>query len=164
MRAWSNERWTPEMLDAITRSYRLIDIVAENKIYAPFKQADTTLIDSCPGTVWRLPSDGSLGIQSKEGGIDFFGHGKASSIPVYAVSDGSLTRLSGWVDAVAVLHEDPLRPGKKVWTLYGGMAGPNGTESYVVQDFPAGITNVAVKSGQLLGYQGSWSGRPPWPK
>ena len=36
--------------------------------------------------------------------------------------------------------------------------------SFIVEDFPAGITNVAVKSGQLLGYQGAWSGIPPWPK
>jgi len=32
-RPWLNERWTPEMLDAITRSYRLVDVVAENKVY-----------------------------------------------------------------------------------------------------------------------------------
>ena len=33
-----------------------------------------------------------------------------------------------------------------------------------MEDFPTGITNVPVQSGQLLGYQGSWSGTPFWPK
>src|SRR5688500_19595028 len=34
----------------------------------------------------------------------------------------------------------------------------------LVGDFPAGTTNVPVQSGQLIGYQGAWSGNPPWPK
>ena len=163
-RPWLNERWTPQMLDAVTGSYMLVDIVAQNKIYKAFKTTATTSIDACPGAAWRLPSDGSLGMQSNESGIDFFGHGKENSIPVYAVADGLLTRLPGWVDAVAILHDDPLRPSKKVWSYYGGMAAPDGTESFVMEDFPTGITNVPVQSGQLLGYQGAWSGTPFWPK
>ena len=163
-RPWLNERWTPQMLNAITQSYRLVDIVADNKIYQPLKQAATAIIDACPGAVWRLPSDGSLGIQWTENRIHFFGHGRENNIPVYAVADGSLTRLPEWVDAVAILHDDPLHPTKKVWSYYGDMVAPDGKESYIVQDFPPGITNVTVKSGQLLGYQGSWSGTPFWPK
>jgi hypothetical protein len=117
----------------------------------------------CPGSSWRLPSDGSLGIQWKDQTIDFFGQGKEGSVPVYAVADGLLTRLPDWVDAVAILHEDPLRPGSKVWSVYGGMAAANGTDSFIVDDFPAGSKNIPVKSGELLGYQGSWSGTPLWP-
>ena len=33
-----------------------------------------------------------------------------------------------------------------------------------MEDFPTGITNVPVQSGQLLGYQGSWSGTSFWTK
>jgi hypothetical protein len=163
-REWSNERWTPQMLTAITKSYMLVDILAENKIYEPFKPAVTTSIDICPEAPWRLPSDGSLGIQWSDGSMDFFGRGTEGSIPVYAIADGLLTRLPGWADVVVILHEDPLRPGKKAWSFYGGMADPNGTHSYVAEDFPEGITNIPVKSGQVLGYQGSWSGIPLWPK
>ena len=81
--------------------------------------------------------------------MDFFGYGKEGSIPVYAVADGLLTRRPGWVDAVAILHENPLRPTKKVWTSYSGMADDNGSESYVLADFPAGITNIPVKSDRF---------------
>jgi len=161
---WSNERWTQEMLDTINHSYTLTDIVAGNKIYKASKQTATTRIDSCHGAVWRLPSDGSLGLQWSDGEIDFFGHGKENSIPVYAVADGLLTRLSEWTDAVAILHNDPLHPTEKVWSYYGGMSASDGRESYIVEDFPPGITNITVKSGQLLGYQGSWSGVPFWPQ
>jgi hypothetical protein len=163
-REWSNERWTPEMLDTITQTYMLADIVAENKIYRAFKPVATTSIDICSGALWRLPSDGSLGIASIVNSLEFFGHGHEGSIPVYAVADGMLTRLPGWVDRVAILHEDPIRPAKKVWTYYAAMANANGTDSFVAEDFPEGIANIPVKSGQLLGYQGSWSGLPDWPK
>ena len=163
-RPWADERWTPEMLDAINRSYRLVDVVAENKVYKAFEQAAQKSIDVCPSGVWRLPSDGLFGIQWMKSRIDFFGRGNAGKIPIYAVADGLLTRQAGWVDSVAILHDDPLNPAQKVWSYYGGMAASNGTDSYVVGDFPAGTTNVPVQSGQLIGYQGSWSGNPPWPK
>ncbi|MCI0549791.1 MAG: glycosyltransferase family 39 protein, partial [Anaerolineae bacterium] len=162
-REWSNERWTPEMITAISQSYMLVDVVAENRVYKASEPTVTTSVDVCPTVVWRLPSDGSLGIQWSEGAIDFFGQRNEDSIPVYAVADGFLTRLPDWVDAVAILHEDPLRPAEKVWSFYGGMAAANGTDSYIVEDFPKGTKNVPVKSGQILGYQGSWSGVPLWP-
>jgi hypothetical protein len=162
-RAWSKERWTPEMLDAITGSYLLVDRKADNLVYKPYERTITKSVEACPGAPWGLPSDGSLGIQSLDSEIDFFGQGKEGSIPVYAVADGSLTRLRDWVDIVAVLHEDPLRAGRKVWAIYGGMAAANGKDSLIVEDFPAGSRNIPVKSGQLLGYQGSWSGTPLWP-
>lgn len=97
-------------------------------------------------------------------GIDLFGRGTEASIPVYAMADGSLTRLPGRVDVVAVLHQDPLRPGKKVWAMYGGMSAANGVDSFAAEDFLEGTTNLPVQSGQLLGYQGSWSENPQWPK
>lgn len=163
-RPWSKERWTPEMLSAISESYVLVDQIADNLVYEPYEPRPAVKIDACPGAGWRLPSDGSLGIQLANNGIEFFGQGNEGSIPVYAVADGYLTRPADWVDAVAILHDDPLRPGEKVWVFYGGMAAANGTDSLVASDFPAGSANIPVKSGQLLGYQGRWSGLPLWPK
>jgi 4-amino-4-deoxy-L-arabinose transferase-like glycosyltransferase len=163
-RPWVNERWTAEMLDAITQSYSLVDRVAENKIYKAAERAVTATVDACPETAWRLPGDGSLGIQLVNDGIDFFGNAGEGNSPVYAMADGILTRRPEWVDAVAILHEDPLRPGEKVWAFYGGMASAGGTDSFVAEDFPAGTTDIPVKSGQLLGYQGTWSGTPQWPQ
>jgi 4-amino-4-deoxy-L-arabinose transferase-like glycosyltransferase len=161
-RQWSNERWTPEMLSAIDQSYRLIDVVAENKIYSAFQRKVSNSLPACPGALWRLPSDGSLGVQWREGGIDFLGQGNEGKVPVYAVAAGLLTRLTDWADAVAILHDDPFNPGAKLWSYYGDMAAANGTESYVVQDFPSGVSGIPVQAGQLLGYQGTWSGKPFW--
>ena len=162
-RPWVNERWTQEMLSAINHSYMLVDVVAENKVYKAFQREASTSISVCSGAVWQLPSDGRLGIKWKDGGLDFFGQGNEAKVPVYAVADGLLTRRTDWVDAVAILHEDPLHPTEKIWSYYSSIAAANGTDSYVAQDFPLGATSIPVKTGQLLGYQGSWSGKPFWP-
>ena len=163
-RPWVNERWTPEMLSAIGRSYRLVDVVAENKIYRAFQRSASTSISACPGAVWRLPSDHSLGVQWRDAGLDFFGQGNEGKVPVYAVADGLLTRPSGGVDTVAILHDDPLDSTQKVWSYYSSLRAANGTDYYVAQDFPLGARDIPVKAGQLLGYQGAWSGKPLWPK
>ncbi len=160
---WAKERWTEEMFNAINHSYNLTGMIAGNKVYSSIQPEASASLLACPGAVWQLPSDGSLGVQPKDGGLDFFGKGNAGKLPVYAVADGLLIRLPGWVDAVAIQHDDPLHPGKKVWSYYSGMGAPNGSDSYVAQDFPLGTANVPVKAGQLLGYQGSWSGTPQWP-
>jgi murein DD-endopeptidase MepM/ murein hydrolase activator NlpD len=92
-------------------------------------------------------------------GLDIFGAGRENTVPVYAVADGLLTRLPGWKSAVTIQHDDPLRPGKVVWSYYSHMAGASG-KSYIVEDFPPGSAGVPVMAGQLLGYQGVWSGHP----
>jgi len=58
-----------------------------------------------------------------------------------------------------IQHDDPLRPGEKVWSFYSHMASATG-KSYIVEAFPPGSASVPVKAGQLLGYQGVWSGNP----
>ncbi|HEX6269047.1 MAG TPA: hypothetical protein VFZ43_02325 [Anaerolineales bacterium] len=163
-RPWSNERWTPEMLAAIDHSYMLTDMVADNKIYAAFQRRASASLTTCPDAVWRLTSDSTLGVQWSDGGLDFFGQGNAGQVPVYAVADGLLTRQTDWIDSVAVLHEDPLNPGQKVWSYYSSMSPANGRGSYVIEDFPLGAAGVPVKAGQLIGYQGTWSGKPFWPR
>lgn len=161
---WASERWTAEMLSKIESFYILADNVAGNKVYLP-RQRRTTLpaLTTCTGAVWRLPGDGALGVKPTDGGLDFFGQGNAGQLPVYAVADGFLVRFPEWWDAVAIQHDDPLHPGEKVWSYYSAMGSANGSDSYVARDFPPGAANIPVKAGQLLGYQGSWSGRPNWP-
>jgi len=160
---WANERWTQEMLDAINRSYILSDVVAGNKVYIPFQRRTAHSLRICPGAVWQLPSDGTLGVKLERSQLDFFGQGNEGKVPVYAAADGLLTRSPGWVDAVAIQHADPLNPAGKVWSYYSGMSAANGIDSYVVEDFPIGVEKLPVKAGQLIGYEGSWSGNPPWP-
>lgn len=157
------ERWTAEMLAAIRRYYILADVLADNYIYRPrsARQTASTAPDACPGAPWRLPTSSVLGVTWREQALDFLGQGAENS-PVYAIADGLLTRLPGAENSVAILHDDPLRPGEQVWSVYADMAGSNG-ESTIVPDFPPGSTAIPVIAGQLLGYQGTWSGRLSWP-
>ncbi len=161
---WANERWTQETFAAINESYILSDVIAGNRVHIPYQLKTTASPGACLGAVWRLPSDGALGVQWESGGLNFFGRGNLGEVPVYAVADGLLMRPPDWNDAVAIQHADPLNPGATVWSVYGGMSAANGTDSLVAKDFPIGVENVPVKAGQLLGYQGSWSGNPSWPK
>jgi murein DD-endopeptidase MepM/ murein hydrolase activator NlpD len=126
----------------------------------------------CPGAPWLLPSSGVLGVLwndarvppysagNRHTGLDIFGRGRENTVPVYAVADGLLTRLPGWKSAVIVQHDDPLRSGETVWSFYSHMASATGLESYVAPEFPPGSAGVPVAAGQLLGYQGVWSGHP----
>jgi hypothetical protein len=151
------ERWTPEMLSAISRAYVPADFLANTRVYRPF--GSRTPAHACPGALWQLPTSAEMGVQWGESGLDFFGQGNENDVPVYAVADGLLTRFSGWDDGVAIQHDDPLHPGEKVWSYYAHMASADGLESYVVEDLPPGSAGVSVKAGQLLGYQGRWSGQ-----
>jgi hypothetical protein len=160
---WADERWTEEMFDAINRSYMLTNIVAGNKVYMAFQHKPAAEIRACPGAAWQLPSAGTLGIKRRDEGLDFFGWGNEGKVPVYAVADGLLTRLPGRSDAVVIQHDDPLKPGNKVWSYYADMTSANGMTSFVAHEFPPGSGNVPVKAGQLIGYQGTWSGRSQWP-
>jgi hypothetical protein len=44
------------------------------------------------------------------------------------------------------------------------MISASGNESYILDDFPPGSIEMPVMAGQVLGYQGVWSGRIYWPK
>lgn len=129
---------------------------------------------ACPGAPFILPSDGLIGllwndpagpytILSTHSGIDVFGDGEAGTVPVYAAYDGLLTRRADWLSSVIIKHDDPLEAGRTIWTYYTHMAARDGSQSFIVPDFPAGSEDVAVKQGDLLGYQGEYAGtgRPP---
>jgi hypothetical protein len=160
--AWSGERWTPEMRTAIDQSYVLTDIIAGNKVYRTFQRNTSNEITSCAGAVWQSPSSANLGVKIQDDKLAFFGRGKEGELPVYATADGLLTRIPLRPDAVAIQQEDPLHPGKSIWTLYEGMASADGSVSFIAEGFPVGSFNVPVKAGQLIGYQGTWSGIPQW--
>jgi murein DD-endopeptidase MepM/ murein hydrolase activator NlpD len=157
--AWRERRALSYLLRAAWRQRTL-----------PDEQQDVP-VERCPGAPWLLPTSGVLGVlwddtrvppygaDYRHSGLDIFGEGRENTVPVYAVADGLLTRLPGWKSAVIIQHEDPLRPGEVVWTYYAHMAGSSG-RSYIVEDFSAGSSGVRVEAGQLLGYQGVWSGHP----
>lgn len=123
----------------------------------------------CPGAPFLLPSDGLIGllwgdpaapytILKRHSGLDIFGDGAPGTVPVYAAYDGALTRLPGWVSTVIIRHDDPLQPGRTIWTYYTHMASRDGAQSYIMDDFPPGTQDVWVSQGTLLGYQGEYNG------
>ncbi len=108
------------------------------------------------GWVGVLYGDSILGTVNHTG-LDIFGLEGNGVTPVYAVYDGYLTRLPEWVSAVIIRHDDPLVPGRQIWTYYTHMADSGG-RSYIIDQIPPGTFDLAVKQGTLLGYQGDYNG------
>ena len=127
---------------------------------------------ACDGAPFILPSDGFIGllwadparpynVLRRHTGIDIFGDGEPGTVPNYAAYDGYLTRLEDWKSTVIIEHDDPLQPGRIIWTYYTHMASEDGSQSYIVDDFPPGTSGKWVTQGTLLGYQGMYSGTGP---
>lgn len=125
----------------------------------------------CPGAAFNQPTDGLIGYlwgdHFRAGhthqGLDIFGGTEPGVTPVYAAADGYLTRLADWKSTVIIrIPEDPLYPGRQIWTYYTHMADAAGN-SLIAGTFPPGTHEVFVKAGDLLGYQGNYSGDPLHP-
>ena len=117
---------------------------------APFLMPTRGLI----GYTW----DDTFKIGHRHQGIDIFAGTEIGITPVYAAYDGYLTRLTDWKSTVIIrIPSDPLQPGRQIWTYYTHMADAQGN-SLISLDFPPGTSEVSVKAGTLLGYQGNYSG------
>ncbi|HVN53955.1 MAG TPA: M23 family metallopeptidase [Anaerolineaceae bacterium] len=125
-----------------------------------------------PGAPFSLPTSGLIGylwddsfqIGKRHQGLDIFGGTGPGLTPIYAAYPGFLTRLSNWKSSLIVrVPDDPLHPGLQIWTYYTHMADSSGENSYIAPDFPPGTSEVSVQAGQLLGYQGNFSGDPSAP-
>ncbi|MFP4393962.1 MAG: ArnT family glycosyltransferase [Anaerolineales bacterium] len=160
------ERWTSEMLDAVERAYYLSDRVANTHVHRPRVETRAgeprAPVDRCPGAPWRLPSDGALGVRWDGATLRIYGRGNVGTAPVVAVADGHLFRPAGagWEGAVAILHDDPLHPGTRVWSIYGDLRSADGAD-LVAAAFPPGSAGIPVQRGDLLGYQGQWQEDAP---
>lgn len=122
----------------------------------------------CGDAPFIIPSDGFIGylwddsfrINHRHQGIDIFGGEEPGITPVYAAYAGYLTRLPDWKSSLIIrIPQDPLFPQRQIWTYYTHLADANG-DSYIVQEFPAGTSEVYIEAGTLLGYQGNYSGDP----
>lgn len=120
----------------------------------------------CGEAPFLLPTDGLAGFLwddsfrpgHRHAGIDIFGGADAGVTPVIAAYSGYLTRASDWKSSVIIrIPNDPLQPGRQIWTYYTHLADPQGN-SFIVADFPPGTYEVYVEAGTLLGYQGNYSG------
>ncbi len=128
----------------------------------------------CPGAPFSLPSDGLIGLLWNDPaapytvfgthtGLDIFGDGAPGEVPVYAAYAGYLSRLPEWKASVIIRHDDPLQPGRSIWTYYTHMAAWDGSRSFIVAAFPPGTAGQWVERGTLLGYQGDYTGNSPAP-
>ncbi|HEX2905534.1 MAG TPA: hypothetical protein VHO69_01640 [Phototrophicaceae bacterium] len=124
---------------------------------------------ACPGAPFILPSDGFIGllwndpaapytVMNTHTGLDIFGDGEPGEVPVYAAYGGTLSRLADWKSSVIIRHDDPLQPGRTIWTYYTHMASRDGGQSFIAPAFPPGTEAVWVEPGTLLGYQGEYAG------
>jgi murein DD-endopeptidase MepM/ murein hydrolase activator NlpD len=124
--------------------------------------------ERCGDAPFIMPTDGYIGFlwgdsfrpTHSHQGIDIFGGGEVGKTPVLVAYSGYLTRLPDWKSSVILrLPDDPLQPGRQIWTYYTHMADKGGN-SYIDAEFPPGTREVFVEAGTLLGYQGNYSGDP----
>jgi hypothetical protein len=125
----------------------------------------------CGTAPFILPTDGFIGFLwgdsfrpgHQHQGLDIFGGGGLNETAVIAAFPGYLTRLPEWKASLIIrIPEDPLQPGRQIWTYYTHMADAAGA-SYISPQFPAGTQEVFVEAGTVLGRQGNYSGDPDNP-
>ncbi|MFQ3672602.1 MAG: M23 family metallopeptidase, partial [Aggregatilineales bacterium] len=119
------------------------DLIREYLLFPERRPALANLARrQCEGAPFILPSEGLIGLMygdtaapytaaRRHTGIDIFGNGPAGTVPVYAAYDGWLTRLPEWLSTVIIRHDDPLQPGRTIWTYYTHMASRDGSQSFV---------------------------------
>lgn len=126
----------------------------------------------CPDAPFILPTEGFIGLLWRDDagpytplrrhtGLDIFGGQPQGIVPVYAVYDGWITRLDDWFSTVIIRHDDPLQPGRTIWTYYTHLASRDGNESYIADDYPQGTFGTPISQGTLIGYQGAYSPQFP---
>lgn len=120
----------------------------------------------CGDAPFHMPTDGYIGflwgdsfrLGHKHQGIDIFSGTPSGQTAVYAAYDGYLTRKSDWKSSLIIrIPKDPLQPDRQIWIYYTHLADESG-KSYISAQFPPGTSEVFVKAGTLLGYQGNYSG------
>lgn len=122
--------------------------------------------ERCGDAPFLFPTDGYIGFLwddswrpgQRHQGLDIFGGTQPGETSVYAAYDGYLTRLADWKSTVIIrIPDDPLQPGRLIWTYYTHMADSQGN-SFISPQFPPGTVEQFVEAGTLLGYQGNYSG------
>jgi hypothetical protein len=125
--------------------------------------------DTCPGAPFILPTDGFIGLlyadprgpysaANPHQGIDIFSNAEPGVMPVYAAYSGYIRREASWRSAlIQRVPDDPLQPGRQIWLYYAHMADRDGN-SFIVDAFPPGTSEIWVEQGTLLGYTGDYNG------
>lgn len=128
-------------------------------------------LSRCGDAPFALPTRGFIGYLYKDSftplklhtGLDIFSGTAVGQTPIYAPYDGFLTRESDWKSSLILrIPKDPFNPDQQIWVYMTHMADVQGN-SLIEAAFSPGIREVAVKQGELLGYQGNYSGYPGSP-
>lgn len=153
------ERWTPEMLEAIRTHYRLAGQFESTFVYKPRTTRGVSTPSDCPMGAWPLPTSAYMGYRFEDGRLSLYGAGPEGTVPVEAVAPGEVYRLEGYPEgSLVVVHEDPLNPGEKVIITYSEMRSSRGGEPLIPDHISMGVEGLAVEAGETLGYQGMWAG------
>ena len=121
--------------------------------------------ETCGSASFAFPTYGYIGFiwgdlfrpGHRHQGLDIFGGEDAGVTPVVAAYGGYLTRLPDWKSTLIIrLPEDPVQPGRQIWTYYTHMADADG-RSYISpaisprhQRGLRGRRDIARLPGQLL--------------
>ena len=135
---------------------------------SPASHPDWKLVagSQCGSAPFLFPTDGMAGFLwgdlmgklHRHQGIDIFAGTDVNVTPVISVYPGYLTRLDSWKSSLIIrIPDDPLKPGRQIWTYYTHIADPDGN-SLIAADFPPGTSEMFVQAGTLLGYQGNYTG------
>ena len=125
----------------------------------------------CGNAPFLLPSRGFIGYLwddsfkpfHRHQGIDIFAGTQAGKTPVYAPYDGFLTREEGWHSSLIIrIPQDPFDPDRQIWLYMTHLADAEGN-SFIDSAFPPGTYDKPVFTGDLLGFQGDYSGNPARP-
>lgn len=151
----------------LPRSARVVDFIRDPGAHAAWMLPGG---QRCPGAPFQMPARGFIGylwddsfqLFQRHTGLDIFGGTQPGETPVYAAADGYLTRLPEWKSSLILRLDDPLQPGRTIWTYYTHMAGAQGN-SLIDPAFPPGTSEVFVRAGSLLGRMGDYSGDPAAP-
>lgn len=142
-------------------------------IRSPEKHRDWELeaLSGCGDAPFVFPTQGFIGYLYNDSfsllklhtGLDIFGGKKVGQTLVYAPYDGYLTREVGWKSSLIIrVEQDPMDPSRQIWIYMTHLADAEGN-SLIEPSFPAGTKERPVKQGDLLGYQGNYSGYPGSP-
>lgn len=159
------------LLRSVFRPIRYLRIVEWIRNAHDHPDWSVSALESCDNAPFVFPTDGYIGFLWGDSfrpghshqGLDIFSGGEQAITPVYAAHQGYLTRKPDWKSSVIIrIPNDPLNPGRQIWTYYTHMADENG-KSYIIDQFPPGTSESFVESGTLIGYQGKYSGSPDNP-
>ena len=159
---WLAERNQTGELDRASKVWAWLRDPSENPEWA------VVAGEKCGEAPFLFPTDGLVGFiwgdsfrpGHRHQGLDIFGTQDNGITPVVAAYSGYLTRLPEWKSSLIIrIPEDPLNPGRQVWTYYTHMADNSG-RSFIAPEFPPGTAELFVEAGTLLGYQGNYSGDP----